>query len=59
MRLRRLVESIKPAHFGFIIRTSAENKRAAELNAEMKVLVKSWDDAVAKIQHAEAPELVY
>ena len=59
MRLRRLVESIKPAHFGVIIRTSAENKRAAELNAEMKVLVKSWDDAVAKIQHAEAPELVY
>ncbi len=59
MRLRRLVESIKPANFGVIIRTSAENKRAAELNAEMKVLVKSWDDAVAKIRTAEPPELVY
>ena len=29
-RLRNLIESIKPNNFGVIIRTSAENKRAAE-----------------------------
>lgn len=59
MRLRNLVKSIKPNNFGVIVRTSAEGKRAAELNSEMKVLLKSWEDAVAKIKHADAPSLVY
>ena len=39
-RLRRLLESIKPKNFGVIVRTSAEGKRAAELNSELKVLMK-------------------
>ncbi len=59
MRLRKLVESIKPHNFGVIIRTSAENKRAAELNAEMKVLVKCWEDSIAKLQYSTPPALVY
>lgn len=59
MRLRKLVESIKPNNFGVIIRTSAENKRAAELNAEMKVLVKCWEDSIAKLQYTTPPTLVY
>ena len=58
-RLRRLIESIKPKNFGVIIRTSAENKRAAELNSELKVLLKCWDDAIAKIQYSQSPTLVY
>jgi ribonuclease G len=33
-----------------IVRTSAEGKRVAELDAEMKVLLKRWDDAIAKVQ---------
>ncbi|MDO4971924.1 MAG: ribonuclease E/G [Bacteroidales bacterium] len=59
MRLRKLVESIKPHNFGVIIRTSAENKKAAELNAEMKVLVKCWEDSIAKLQYTTPPTLVY
>jgi len=58
-RLRRLIESMKPKNFGIIVRTSAENKRAAELNAELKTLLKSWDDAIAKVQHASPTTLVY
>lgn len=58
-RLRRLIESIKPKNFGVIIRTSAENKRAAELNSELKVLVKSWEDSIAKLQFSAPPSLVY
>ena len=58
-RLRNLIESIKPNNFGVIIRTSAENKRAAELNAEMKVLLKSWDDAIAKLQYSSPPSLLH
>ena len=59
MRLRKLVESIKPNNFGVIIRTSAENKKAAELNAEMKVLVKCWEDSIAKLQYSNPPSLIY
>ncbi|MBR5101952.1 MAG: Rne/Rng family ribonuclease [Muribaculaceae bacterium] len=58
-RLRRLIESIKPNNFGVIIRTSAENKKAAELHAELKVLVKCWEDSLAKMQYMPAPSLVY
>ena len=40
MRLRQLIESIRPKNFGVIVRTSAEDKRVAELNNEMNTLVK-------------------
>ena len=58
-RLRRLIESMKPKNFGIIVRTSAENKKAAELNAELRTLLNAWDDAIAKVQHATPPTLVY
>ncbi len=59
-RLKQLICSIKPKGFGVIVRTSAEGKRVAELDAELKVLVKRWDDAIQKIRKSqEAPQLVY
>lgn len=58
-RLRQLVESIKPRNFGVIIRTSAEGKRVAELNHELKTLVQSFEDACAKAQKSQAPALVF
>ena len=59
VRLRRLIESVKPANFGVIIRTSAENKRVAELNNELRALLKCWEDSVAKAQRSEVPSLIY
>ncbi len=59
LRLRQLIESIKPKNFGVIIRTSAENKRVAELNHELKTLVKCWEDAVAKAQKSDVPSLIF
>lgn len=59
IRLRQLIGSIKPKGFSVIVRTSAENKRVAELNNEMRTLVKSWEDTLAKMQRAKAPALVY
>lgn len=59
MRLKHLISSIKPKGFGVIIRTSAENKRVAELNAELRALVKAWEDAIAKLQRSEPPSLIY
>lgn len=59
LRLRQLIESIKPKNFGVIIRTSAEGKRVAELNNELKTLVKSWEDTLAKARRSTAPALVF
>ena len=59
MRLRKLIESIRPNNFGIIIRTSAEGKRVAELNNELKALMKCWEDSIAKAQNADAPALIY
>ncbi|HBU44223.1 MAG TPA: ribonuclease E/G, partial [Porphyromonadaceae bacterium] len=58
-RLRQLVQSIKPKNFGVIIRTNAEEKRVAELDAELKVLVKRWEDTAEKLPKAKAPSLVF
>lgn len=59
MRLRQLVESIRPKNFGVIIRTSAEDKRVAELNNELKTLTKCWEDSITKIQKSAIPSLIY
>ncbi len=59
MRLKQLVQSIKPRNFGVIVRTVAEGKRVAELNNELKTLVKCWEDALEKLQKAKTPSLVY
>lgn len=59
LRLRQLIESIRPQNFGVIIRTSAEGKRVAELNHEMKTLLKYWDETLAKAQKATPPALVF
>jgi ribonuclease G len=58
-RLRQLVQSIKPKNFGVIIRTNAEGKRVAELDAELKVLVKRWEETAEKLPKAKAPSLVF
>ncbi len=59
LRLRHLVESIKPKNFGVIIRTSAEGKSVAELNHELQTLLKSWNDTIAKARKSEVPSLIF
>ena len=59
VRLRQLVESIRPKNFGVIVRTSAEGKRVAELNHELKTLLKCWEDTVANAQRSTPPTLVF
>ncbi len=59
LRLRQLVESIRPKNFGVIVRTSAEGKRVAELNHELKTLLKCWEDTVANAQRAPLPSLIF
>jgi ribonuclease G len=59
IRLRQLIGTIKPKGFSVIVRTSAENKRVAELNNEMRTLVKYWEESIAKMQRSSAPALIY
>ena len=59
LRLRHLVESIRPKNFGVIIRTSAEGKSVAELNHEIQTLLQCWEDTVAKARTAEIPSLIF
>ncbi len=59
VRLRQLIEAIKPKNFGVIIRTSAEGKRVADLAQEMNTLVRCWEETVAKAQRSTPPTLVF
>ena len=59
-RLKQLVQSMKPKNFGVIVRTVAEGRRAAELDQELKVLLKRWDDAISRVHRTtERPQLVF
>lgn len=58
-RLRQLIQSIKPKNFSVIVRTSAESKRVAELDHEMKTLVKRWDDNIVRVPKIKMPGIIY
>ena len=59
-RLKQLIQSIKPKNFGVIVRTVAEGKRVAELDAELMILLRRWEDAMTRAHRAkELPTLCY
>ncbi len=59
-RLKQLIHSVKPKNCGVIVRTVAEGKRVAELDAELKILTKRWEDALIKVQKTQKrPQLVF
>lgn len=60
IRLKQLIQSIKPKNFGVIVRTVAEGKKVVELDTELKALVKRWDDNLPKIQKInKLPSLIF
>ena len=54
-RLKRLIQSIRPKNFGVIIRTVAENKKVAELDADLKELYNRWNKAQKKLKRSNKP----
>lgn len=60
-RLKQLIHTIKPKNFGVIIRTVAEDKKAAELDAELKTLIRRWEEAISMVKKAnhKCPQLVH
>jgi ribonuclease G len=57
-RLKRLVQSIKPKNFGVIIRTVAEGKMVADLDADLNNLVSKWYSIAEKLSNAKPPRII-
>lgn len=54
-RLKRMLEAIRPKNFGIIVRTAAEGKEIAELEADLNLLREKWTRMVSSIQGATPP----
>lgn len=57
-RLKKLIKSIVPNNIGVIIRTVAENKKVADLHADMNHLLKKWNTIADTLQSAKAPQKI-
>lgn len=57
-RLTMLIESIKPQGFGVIIRTVAENKKVADLHADLEDLFRKWEQIFNNLRSKDLPKLV-
>jgi ribonuclease G len=57
-RLKTLVQSIKPRNYGVIVRTVAEGKKVAQLDAELRELVRKWETAFHTVKkEIKSPKL--
>jgi len=57
-RLKRLIQSIRPKNCGIIIRTVAENKLVADLDADLRNLVQKWENTAIKLKGAQPPQKI-
>ena len=57
-RLKNLLTAIRPQNFGIIVRTVAEGKKVAELDSELRSLVKKWEKAFEQVNTRNLPRLV-
>ncbi len=58
-RLREIVDRIRPAGSGFIVRTVSEGKSEDDLLADMKYLLKLWEEVAKKKDNVHAPALIH
>ena len=58
-RLRNILDRVKPAEHGLIVRTAAENATEHELRADMTRLLDQWNAIEAKAKKAQGPTLLY
>ena len=57
-RLKNLLQAIRPQNFGIIVRTVAEGKKVAELDNELRTLVKKWEQSFDHLTTKGLPKLV-
>jgi ribonuclease E len=58
-RLRRIIDEVKPAGHGMIIRTAAEGVSADELQRDVETLLEQWNAIEAEAKRSDAPGLLY
>ena len=58
-RLRGILDRVKPAEHGLIVRTAAEAATEEELHADMTILLDQWEDIAARAAKAQRPTLLY
>ena len=58
-RLRNILDRVKPDQHGLIVRTAAEHATEADLEADMDLLLKQWDEIERKAAKASKPALLY
>jgi ribonuclease E len=58
-RLRNILDRVKPAEHGLIVRTAAENATEHELSADMTRLLDQWTTIEAKAKKANSATLLY
>ncbi len=58
-RLKDIVNKVKPADLGFIIRTAGDGTREADLEADVNYLTSVWDDVQIKKDAVRAPARLY
>jgi ribonuclease E len=58
-RLRRILDDIRPAGHGLIVRTAAEGASADELRRDVARLLRQWDEIDTRAKRAKSPALLY
>jgi ribonuclease E len=58
-RLRRVIDEVKPAGHGMIVRTAAEGVSTEELQRDVTTLVEQWNAIEAEAKKSNAPGLLY
>ena len=58
-RLKKLIKSIVPKNFGVIVRTVAEGKKVAELDADLTNLINQWKEIQTKLQGAQPLDKIF
>src|SRR4029079_10721132 len=59
LRLREIVDSMRPAGSGFIVRAVADGVSERELKADMEFLIKLWNEVVRRAEGGRCPALIY
>jgi ribonuclease E len=58
-RLRRILDEVKPANHGLIVRTAAEGATAEELRRDVRRLLRQWESIESVAKRSKSPALLY
>jgi len=57
-RLRKLVQQVRPQGYGVIVRTVAEGAQLEDIDSELSILVRKWEDALRLLQTKQPVSLI-